>query len=382
MKKNGGFVCFGEINTPIERLNLKHDEALAALAPLGYELRDGGLVIDDEKYETADAAVAALHGFDMSCLIVCVAGWVPTHAVIRVTDHFRHIPMLLWGLCGWVENGRIITTAEQAGTTAIRHTFEALDYSFKYIHNTIGKPFPLEKIDAFVSACAARRALRSARVGTMGYRDMLLYGTQFEGNSMRGKLGVEVEFQEAAWDSLLIGIDTGRFDTVINSVSITDERAEKYDFSDPYYYEARRVVVRADNDSINGPEDLNGKKIATNTTNAFIPWYEENGAEVVGIDTSAEAIDLVLSGRADFLGISVPVLNAYLDEHPDAVDKLKAAFVIPNSEDVIAIPVRKGEPEFLDAINAALAELREEGTLKEISEKYLGGDYTNSAYSN
>ena len=196
------------------------------------------------------------------------------------------------------------------------------------------------------------------------------------------KLGVEVEFQEAAWDSLLIGIDTGRFDTVINSVSITDERAEKYDFSDPYYYEARRVVVRADDDSINGPEDLNGKKIATNTTNAFIPWYEENGAEVVGIDTSAEAIDLVLSGRADFLGISVPVLNAYLDEHPDAADKLKAAFVIPNSEDVIAIPVRKGESEFLDAINAALAELREEGTLKEISEKYLGGDYTNSAYSN
>ena len=202
------------------------------------------------------------------------------------------------------------------------------------------------------------------------------------GKALAEKLGVEVEFQEAAWDSLLIGIDTGRFDTVINSVSITDERAEKYDFSDPYYYEARRVVVRADNDSINGPEDLNGKKIATNTTNAFIPWYEENGAEVVGIDTSAEAIDLVLSGRADFLGISVLVLNAYLDEHPDAVDKLKAAFVIPNSEDVIAIPVRKGEPEFLDAINAALAELREEGTLKEISEKYLGGDYTNSAYSN
>ncbi|WP_296034388.1 transporter substrate-binding domain-containing protein [uncultured Gemmiger sp.] len=202
------------------------------------------------------------------------------------------------------------------------------------------------------------------------------------GKALAEKLGVEVEFQEAAWDSLLIGIDTGRFDTVINSVSITDERAEKYDFSDPYYYEARRVVVRADDDSINGPEDLNGKKIATNTTNAFIPWYEENGAEVVSIDTSAEAIDLVLSGRADFLGTSVPVLNAYLDEHPDAADKLKVAFVIPNSEDVIAIPVSKGEPEFLDAINAALAELREEGTLKEISEKYLGGDYTNSAYSN
>lgn len=200
------------------------------------------------------------------------------------------------------------------------------------------------------------------------------------GTALAEKLGVEVEFQEAAWDSLLIGIDSGRFDTVINSVSITDERAEKYDFSDPYYYEARRVVVRADDDSIQAPEDLNGKKIATNATNAFIPWYEEQGAEIVGIDTSAEAIDLVLSGRADFLGTSVPVLNAYLDEHPDAKDKLKEAFVIPNSEDVIAIPVRKGETEFLDAINAALAELRADGTLKAISEKYLGDDYTESAY--
>lgn len=200
------------------------------------------------------------------------------------------------------------------------------------------------------------------------------------GTALAEKLGVEVEFQEAAWDSLLIGIDSGRFDTVINSVSITDERAEKYDFSDPYYYEARHVVVRADDDSIQAPEDLNGKKIATNATNAFIPWYEEQGAEIVGVDTSAEAIDLVLSGRADFLGTSVPVLNAYLDEHPDAKDKLKEAFVIPNSEDVIAIPVRKGETEFLDAINAALAELRADGTLKAISEKYLGGDYTESAY--
>lgn len=200
------------------------------------------------------------------------------------------------------------------------------------------------------------------------------------GTALAEKLGVEVEFQEAAWDSLLIGIDSGRFDTVINSVSITDERAEKYDFSDPYYYEARRVVVRADDDSIQAPEDLNGKKIATNATNAFIPWYEEQGAEIVGVDTSAEAIDLVLSGRADFLGTNVPVLNAYLDEHPDAKDKLKEAFVIPNSEDVIAIPVRKGETEFLDAINAALAELRADGTLKAISEKYLGGDYTESAY--
>ena len=193
MSKNIGFVCFGEVNTPIERLQMKHDEALEVLGGLSYDLTDGGLVIDDPAYQTADAAVAKLQGLNMSCLVVCVAGWVPTHAVIRVTDHFRHIPVLLWGLCGWKENGRIITTAEQAGTTALRPALEALGYTFKYVYNVIGKPYPVKKLDAFLAACCARHALRSARVGTMGYRDMLLYGTQFEGNSMRGQIGVEVE---------------------------------------------------------------------------------------------------------------------------------------------------------------------------------------------
>ena len=111
MERKIGFVCFGEVNTPIERLRMKHDEGLEVIRSLGYAVTDAGLVIDDPAYETADAAVAKLAGLDMSCLVLCVAGWIPTHAVIRVTDHFRHIPMLLWGLCGWKENGRIITTA-------------------------------------------------------------------------------------------------------------------------------------------------------------------------------------------------------------------------------------------------------------------------------
>ena len=56
MDKRVGFVCFGEVNTPIERLQMKHDEALGVLTAMGYDLLDAGLVIDDEKYATADAA--------------------------------------------------------------------------------------------------------------------------------------------------------------------------------------------------------------------------------------------------------------------------------------------------------------------------------------
>ncbi len=191
--RKAGFVCFGEVNTPFRRLQEKHDDALAALKTLDCDLTDGGVVIDDTEYQTADAAVRVLKAASFDCLILCVAGWVPTHAVIRVTDAFRHVPMLLWGLCGWYENGHLITTADQAGAAAVRPALEAMGYTFKYVYSVVNRPLPLKKIDAYLSACHARAALRQARVGTMGYRDMLLYGTQYEGNSMRGRLGVEVE---------------------------------------------------------------------------------------------------------------------------------------------------------------------------------------------
>ena len=221
MKNTVGFVCFGEVNTPIERLNMKHDEALAALREKVENVVDGGLVIDDPAYETADAAYAKIAGLDLDCLVVCVAGWVPTHAVIRVTDHFRHVPMILWGLCGWKENGRIITTAEQAGTTALRPAFEALEYTFKYVYNIIGKEWPMEKITSYIAACRARKNLRSARVGTMGYRDMLLYGTQYEGNSMRGRIGVEVEPYEML--EMVRAIDTLDAEAIAEGVNFVKE---------------------------------------------------------------------------------------------------------------------------------------------------------------
>lgn len=192
--KQIGFVCFGEVNTPFERLVVKHDGALGALGTLEQaHVIDAGVVIDDAKYATADRAIKTLLGQEMDCLILCVAGWVPTHTVIRVADRFRHLPVLLWGLCGWKEDGHLVTTADQAGTTAIRPALAAMHYRFKFVYSVIGKPEPLEKIKAFTDAAYAARFLRTARVGSMGYRDMLLYGTQFEGNSMRGKIGVEVE---------------------------------------------------------------------------------------------------------------------------------------------------------------------------------------------
>jgi L-fucose isomerase-like protein len=188
-----GFVCFGEVNTPYGRLEILRDDALRALDALRAEIVDVGIVTDDPSYETAEKAIGKLRAAEFSSLIICIAGWVPTHAVIKVTDVFRHMPMALWGLKGWREGDLILSTAPQAGSTAARGAFDALGYTFKYVYSAMDEPHPVAEIDAFTRAAHAAACLRNARVGSMGYRDMLLYGTQFEGNSMRGQLGVEVE---------------------------------------------------------------------------------------------------------------------------------------------------------------------------------------------
>ncbi len=188
------------------------------------------------------------------------------------------------------------------------------------------------------------------------------------------KLGVEAEFTETKWDSLLAAVDSGRLDTVINDVTVTEERAEKYDFSQPYYYSVRQIVVAADNDDIQSMEDLNGKKCATTMTNSYVPVLEELGATVVPISTSEEAAVLVTSGRADFCLFNPAILNEYLVHQEEA--NIKLAFIVPGTDEEIAIPIRKGEEALLTAVNGALDELREDGTLAELSEKYFGGDYT------
>ena len=143
------------------------------------------------------------------------------------------------------------------------------------------------------------------------------------------KLGVEADFTESAWDSLLAGIDSGRLDTVINAVSITDERSEKYDFAGPYFYITQQIVVSKDNDDIVDMDSLNGKKMANTATTAYLDLLEDAGASLVQINTADEAVSLISSGRADFTTFNSVVFNEYLQQHPDA--NLKVAFVIPNA---------------------------------------------------
>lgn len=191
-----GFVGFGEINTPREMIERKCAKAARQLKDLGMELTETAPVSDDPEGKDVSRAVTELKGKEFDFLVICIAGWIPSHAVVAVASELDHLPMLLWGLTGWMENGRLVTTADQAGTTALRSTFQGLGYSFKYVYSTIDSGAPLGKIESFAAAARARTILRRSRIGMMGYRDMNLYGTMFDGISLKRDLGIEIEFFE------------------------------------------------------------------------------------------------------------------------------------------------------------------------------------------
>ncbi len=187
-------------------------------------------------------------------------------------------------------------------------------------------------------------------------------------------LGVTPEYKETAWDGILAGVDSGRFDIACNGVGYTGKRAESYNFSTPYVYTEMVLVVRADNEEIKTLDDLKGKKTANSPNSTYAMRSEAAGAEVVYVDTLGETMELLQQGRVEATLNAKDSVDAYLAEHPEAQIKV----VLNVAGEPVAIPMQKGErTETLVAeINRILEEARQNGKLAELSNKYFGRDLT------
>lgn len=184
-------------------------------------------------------------------------------------------------------------------------------------------------------------------------------------------LGVKAEFVETKWDAMIAGLDAERYDVVINQVSITEERQSKYDFSTPYTVSKAVLIVHSEDEAITSFEDLKGKKSAQSLTSNFAGIAEGYGAELVGTDGFNQSVELVLSKRADATINDDVTYYDYLKQKPEAAIK-----IVASQEDASksAVLIRKGNDDFVKAINEAMEKLQADGTIKRISEEYFGVD--------
>lgn len=185
------------------------------------------------------------------------------------------------------------------------------------------------------------------------------------------KLGVKPEFSETKWDSIFAGLEAKRYDVVANEVTINDERAAKYDLSDPYSVSVPVVIVPADDTELTDLAGFEGRTAAQTATSNWGALARDNGAKVEPIDGFTEAVTAVRDGRVDFTVNDNLAALEYLTSTGDT--SVKIAFEIPEEKVVQAFALRK-DSGLVAEINKALGELAADGTLASIGEKYFGTD--------
>ena len=188
--------------------------------------------------------------------------------------------------------------------------------------------------------------------------------------------GDDIEFVTASFSGLAGMLESGRIDTIANQITITPEREAKYVFTSPYVYDGAQVVVKAGNDTIQGVEDLSGKSVAVNLGSNYEQLLREQpNADEIDIRTYESNIEQdVALGRVEAFVMDRVSATQVIKEKGLPLELAGQPFsTIEN-----ALPFRDDEAgrEQRDRVDAALAELRENGELREISEKWFNSDIT------
>ena len=196
---------------------------------------------------------------------------------------------------------------------------------------------------------------------------------EFEGinietaQAIADKLGLELQIDDMDFDAALLAVQQGKADMVMAGVTVTDERQNVMDFTDSYATGIQSIIVKEDSD-IASVDDLAGKKIGTQRgTTGYLYCSDDFGDEnVVAYDNGLTAVQMLNNGQVDCVVIDNAPAKEFIAANP-GLKLLDTAYV----EESYAIGVGKGNTELKDAINTALEELKADGTLQAIVDKYI-----------
>lgn len=206
----------------------------------------------------------------------------------------------------------------------------------------------------------------------------------FEGNTLTGfdydigvaiaeQLGLEVDAQTGAFDTLIGGIQANRYDVLIASMTPTDERDKAVDFTDSYYISGAQAFVAPDTDCTDITQ-MDSPTIGVATGTTYQDWLAENGGDWVGevrtFSSDVTALQDVATGRLDAAMTDRNVGLYQIQE--SGADLVECGEPVFTEEPAFA--VKDGNTALVEALNGALASIKEDGTYAQISENYFGKD--------
>ena len=185
------------------------------------------------------------------------------------------------------------------------------------------------------------------------------------------KMKAECEVVTSDWDGIIPALNAKKYDFIVSSLSITDDRKQAVDFTDPYYSNKQQFVAKKGVDFKTDIESLKSKKLGTQRSTQAATWLEDNvGGDIALYDTQENAYLDLASGRVDALLADKYAIYGWLKDDPAGKDYEFKGNPI-NEDDKVGIALRKGESDLRTKLNIALKEIKEDGTYKKINDKYF-----------
>ncbi|MES2869270.1 MAG: transporter substrate-binding domain-containing protein [Pseudomonadota bacterium] len=185
------------------------------------------------------------------------------------------------------------------------------------------------------------------------------------------KMKAECEVVTSDWDGIIPALNAKKYDFIVSSLSITDERKQAVDFTDPYYSNKQQFVAKKGVDFKTDIASLKSKSLGTQRSTQAATWLEDNvGGDIKLYDTQENAYLDLSSGRVDALLADKYAIFGWLKDDPAGKDYEFKGDPI-NEDDKVGIALRKGENDLRAKLNLALKEVKEDGTYKKINDKYF-----------